>query len=49
MTATLITNVSIVDGDPVWNIRLLQNKAAISHILQAGKFYKRPDAARQAA
>ena len=44
-----IADLLIVDGDPVWNIKLLQNTAAISHILQAGKFYKRPDAARQAA
>lgn len=44
-----IADLLIVDGDPVKNIKLLQNKAAISHILQAGKFYKRPDAARRAA
>jgi imidazolonepropionase-like amidohydrolase len=44
-----IADLLIVDGDPVKNIKLLQNKTAISHILQAGKFYKRPEAARRAA
>lgn len=37
-----IADLLIVEGDPVKNIELLQNKNAISHILQAGKFYKRP-------
>lgn len=38
-----IADLLIVDGDPLANIKLLQDKAAISHILQEGKFYKRPE------
>lgn len=44
-----IADLLIVDGDPLRQIKLLQNKDAISHILQAGKFYKRPLPVRQAA
>ncbi|HLI21064.1 MAG TPA: amidohydrolase family protein [Stellaceae bacterium] len=44
-----IADLLIVAGDPVKNIKLLQDKTAISHILQGGKFYKRPEPARHAA
>lgn len=44
-----IADLLILDGDPVRDIRILQNKAALTHILQAGKFYKRPAQTRQAA
>jgi imidazolonepropionase-like amidohydrolase len=44
-----IADLLVVAGDPVKDIRLLQNKAALTHILQSGHFYKRPEAARNAA
>jgi imidazolonepropionase-like amidohydrolase len=44
-----IADLLVVAGDPVKDIRLLQNKAALTHILQSGRFYKRPEAARNAA
>jgi imidazolonepropionase-like amidohydrolase len=39
-----IADLLIVAGDPLKDIRLLQNKAALTHILQAGQFYRRPEA-----
>jgi imidazolonepropionase-like amidohydrolase len=44
-----IADLLVVAGDPLTDIRLLQNKAAITHIMQGGQFYKRPEAARRAA
>jgi len=44
-----IADLLLVAGDPLADIRLLQDKAALTHILQSGRFYKRPDVSRRAA
>ena len=44
-----IADLILVAGDPLRDIRLLQDKAALTHIMQAGRFYKRPEITRQAA
>jgi len=44
-----IADLLVVAGDPLEDIRLLQNKAALTHILQGGKFYKRPEVSQRAA
>jgi imidazolonepropionase-like amidohydrolase len=37
-----IADLLLIAGDPLRDIRILQDKNAITHILQSGKFYKRP-------
>jgi imidazolonepropionase-like amidohydrolase len=44
-----IADLLIVAGDPVKDIRILQDKTKLTHILQSGKFYKRTDLSRKAA
>ena len=44
-----VADLLIVAGDPLRDIAILQNKAALTHILQSGEFYKRPEPARAAA
>jgi imidazolonepropionase-like amidohydrolase len=44
-----IADLLVVAGDPLKDIRLLQDKTKLTHILQAGKFYKRPEASLRAA
>ena len=44
-----IADLLVVAVDPLKDIRILQDKAALTHIMQAGRFYKRPEASRQAA
>ncbi len=43
-----IADLIVVAGDPLKDIRLLQNKAKLTHIMQGGQFYKRPEARRAA-
>src|SRR5262249_22682086 len=44
-----IADLLVVAGDPVKDIRILQDKARFTHIMQGGCFYKRPEASRRAA
>ena len=43
-----IADLIVVAGDPVKDIRILQDKAKLTHVMQGGKFYKRPEAVRVA-
>jgi len=42
-----IADLLVVAGDPLKDIRLLQNKTAITHIMQGGRFYKQPQASQR--
>jgi imidazolonepropionase-like amidohydrolase len=44
-----IADLLMVAGDPLKDIRILQDKNAITHIMQGGRFYKRPEVSRRAA
>ena len=44
-----IADLLVVAGDPVKDIRVLQDKAKLTHIVQGGAFYKRPEESRRAA
>ncbi len=44
-----IADLLVVAGDPLNDIRLLQNKVALTHIVRGGAFYKRPEASCRAA
>jgi imidazolonepropionase-like amidohydrolase len=44
-----IADLLLVAGDPLKDIRILQDKAKLTHILQSGRFCKRPDVSRQEA
>jgi len=44
-----IADLLVVAGDPVQDIRILQDKTKLTHILQGGRFYKQPDGTRRAA
>jgi imidazolonepropionase-like amidohydrolase len=38
-----LADLILVDGDPVANIRLLQDKDRILAVMKDGKFYREPD------
>ena len=42
-----LADMLLVDGDPVANVRVLQDKARLLAIMKDGKFHKRPQTQEQ--